>query len=248
MNIQYPGEPAAVLASEIGEARSLADIDAAIEEFSDAMPYQVVHIGVCQKDNISVRDLIYSRPFKDTTVSLNDCLEGTRSLVITEALSLMAPFDLMTHKFQTCKTGQFKHLRETAGILGVEGAIVVPYLHENTMSVIVICLDHEVFLANMGKVLPVLYLLMSKIFTRFPTLAKWPEEYLLTDREAEVLQISSQGALEKDIAVMLGISVNTVRVHIENTKRKLSARSKGHAVMIAAQLGEINAMTEQVRR
>ena len=100
----------------------------------------------------------------------------------------------------------------------------------------------------MNTILPSLFLLASKIFARFPTLAKCPSDYRLTHREAEVLQISSMGAFEKDIAGQLGISLHTVRIHIENAKRKLGARSKAHAVMIATKLGEINPMSEQLRR
>ena len=248
MDIPYPGAHAAALASDIGGARSLDDLDAAIERFSDAAPYQILHIGVCQMDKISVRDIIYSRPIAGTSVCLNEFLEGIKPMVINEALALMAPFDLLKHEFQTCKTSSFRQLREITTEMDLEGAIAIPYVHENTMSVIIIRLPYEIFLENMSKILPVLFLLLSKTFVRFPTLAKWPEEYLLTDREAEVLQISSQGVLEKDIAKLLCISVNTVRVHIENAKRKLKARSKGHAVMIAAQSGEINAMTNQLRR
>lgn len=61
---------------------------------------------------------------------------------------------------------------------------------------------------------------------------------LLTKRERVCLILTGQGNSEKEIALALDISPNTVRVHIENTKRKLGAFNKSHALILALLAGE----------
>lgn len=237
-----------MLASDIDKAASLDDLRVAIDRFSDASPHQIFHFGICQIDNTIITDVIYTRPIKGKGISSNDFSEEMKTKVVDEALFLMAPFDLLHHEFQTSDNSYFEPLRAMVAPLELEGVIVIPYKHENTISIIIIHCSEQQFIAGMSNILPSLFLMASKIFARFPTLSKWPADYQLTDREAQVLQIASSGSLEKSIARQLGISLHTVRIHIENAKRKLEARSKTHAILIAAASGEINALTEQSRR
>ena len=52
-------------------------------------------------------------------------------------------------------------------------------------------------------------------------------------RERACLVLSGKGQSEKEIAQFLEISPNTVRVHIENVKRKLGAENKSHAIVLS---------------
>jgi DNA-binding CsgD family transcriptional regulator len=61
---------------------------------------------------------------------------------------------------------------------------------------------------------------------------------LLTRRERDCLILSGRGHSEKEVAQQLDISPNTVRVHIENIKRKLGAANKSHALILALLTGE----------
>jgi DNA-binding CsgD family transcriptional regulator len=61
---------------------------------------------------------------------------------------------------------------------------------------------------------------------------------LLTQREHDCLVLSGQGYSEKQVAQRLDISPNTVRVHIENIKRKLGAANKSHAIILSLIRGE----------
>jgi DNA-binding CsgD family transcriptional regulator len=61
---------------------------------------------------------------------------------------------------------------------------------------------------------------------------------ILTSRERDCLVLSGRGHTEKEVAQQLEISPNTVRVHIENIKRKLGASNKSHAIVLALVLGE----------
>ncbi len=59
----------------------------------------------------------------------------------------------------------------------------------------------------------------------------------LTPREVEVLEVLSGGLSNSDIAAELGISVNTVRNHVQNVLVKLGAHSKLEAAAIAVRAG-----------
>lgn len=56
---------------------------------------------------------------------------------------------------------------------------------------------------------------------------------LLSDREIEVLQLVGQGKSNKEIALKLFISVNTVKVHLNNIFKKLGVTSRTEATLYA---------------
>lgn len=62
---------------------------------------------------------------------------------------------------------------------------------------------------------------------------------MLTPRERDCLRLTGQGHSEKEVALALDISPNTVRVHIEKVKRKLGASNKAHALILALLAGEM---------
>ena len=55
----------------------------------------------------------------------------------------------------------------------------------------------------------------------------------VSEREREVLRLVAQGASVDEIARQLVISSNTVRTHLRNTRQKLGAASRAHAVALA---------------
>jgi DNA-binding NarL/FixJ family response regulator len=62
----------------------------------------------------------------------------------------------------------------------------------------------------------------------------------LTPREVEVLEVLSGGLSNADIAAELGISVNTVRNHVQNVLTKLGVHSKLEALAVAVREGIID--------
>jgi DNA-binding NarL/FixJ family response regulator len=62
----------------------------------------------------------------------------------------------------------------------------------------------------------------------------------LTPREIEVLEVLSLGLSNSGIARELGISVNTVRNHVQNLLTKLGVHSKLEALAVAVREGIIN--------
>src|SRR5262249_41730197 len=65
----------------------------------------------------------------------------------------------------------------------------------------------------------------------------------LSSREREVLHWLSLGKSGPEIAIILGISTCTVRIHIQSVKRKLSAVNIPHAVYIAFAVGILRRVT-----
>ncbi len=58
-----------------------------------------------------------------------------------------------------------------------------------------------------------------------------PEEETLTKREQEVLALLARGYLYKEIADRLGVSISTVRVHLQAVYEKLHVHSRTQAVV-----------------
>jgi DNA-binding NarL/FixJ family response regulator len=63
----------------------------------------------------------------------------------------------------------------------------------------------------------------------------------LTEREIAVLKRVANGSANKQIAVVLGISEETVKAHMKSILAKLSAHDRTHAVTIALNRGIIEA-------
>jgi DNA-binding NarL/FixJ family response regulator len=59
---------------------------------------------------------------------------------------------------------------------------------------------------------------------------------MLTTREGDVLQLIARGCSYGEIAMQLGISVNTVTSHVKNCYRKLEVHCAAAAVMRAVEL------------
>ena len=59
----------------------------------------------------------------------------------------------------------------------------------------------------------------------------------LTPREIEVLQLVSQGKRNKEIAALLGLSVDTVPVHLKNVFAKLHVKDRTAAVHVGLRRG-----------
>jgi DNA-binding NarL/FixJ family response regulator len=62
----------------------------------------------------------------------------------------------------------------------------------------------------------------------------------LTPREAEILQLMARGLENRAVADQLGISVYTVRVHVQSLSSKLNAHSRLEAVVRATEYGLID--------
>lgn len=69
---------------------------------------------------------------------------------------------------------------------------------------------------------------------------------LLSDREIEVLQLVGQGKSNKEIAIDLNISVNTVKVHIGNIFQKINVTSRTEATLFAIEHGIIKSPASQI--
>jgi DNA-binding NarL/FixJ family response regulator len=59
------------------------------------------------------------------------------------------------------------------------------------------------------------------------------EETDLTQRQLEILRLMARGVAAAEIASSLGISVNTVRTHVQRILRRLGVHSQLEAVAVA---------------
>lgn len=66
--------------------------------------------------------------------------------------------------------------------------------------------------------------------------AEEPEISLLTMREREVLRLTAEGKIAKEVAQVLGISLHTVNRHRANLMEKLDLHSKADLVRLAVRL------------
>ena len=86
------------------------------------------------------------------------------------------------------------------------------------------------------------YLLTTHFHHKFRTL--YMEEHpanqpSLTEREADVLSWAAEGKNNEEIAIILGISVDTVKSHLKKCFRKLDVNNRGYAISKAVLLGLI---------
>jgi DNA-binding NarL/FixJ family response regulator len=68
-------------------------------------------------------------------------------------------------------------------------------------------------------------------------LAAFPDDETLTERELDVLRAVAEGLENKQIAVRLSVSPETVKEHVSNAMGKLRANNRTHAVSIALERG-----------
>jgi len=66
------------------------------------------------------------------------------------------------------------------------------------------------------------------------------EEYELTPRERQILQLIAQGNSNKDIASLLSLSVNTVSVHRNNLMHKMHVHRTAELVLYAIRKGLVS--------
>lgn len=63
------------------------------------------------------------------------------------------------------------------------------------------------------------------------------KEFRLSRRETEILALVAQGASDNEIAIQLCLSAKTVSWYVKETRAKLGARSRAHAVALALRHG-----------
>ncbi len=65
------------------------------------------------------------------------------------------------------------------------------------------------------------------------------EQYVLSQRERNILKCIEQGLSYKEISLRLRISAHTVHTHIKNIYEKLQAKDRGEALTKARKTGII---------
>jgi len=77
-----------------------------------------------------------------------------------------------------------------------------------------------------------------KLYSKLPQRPQLPSDAdTLTPRELEVLQSMADGLSSRDIATQMGVSVNTVRTHVQRLMRKLDVHTRLRATSVAIEAG-----------
>jgi len=79
--------------------------------------------------------------------------------------------------------------------------------------------------------------LLHRLYDPSQNSAKAKQQSDLTNREVEVLNLSSKGFTYSETAKMLGLSSHTINSHFKKIYRKLAVHSCNEAVYEARQLG-----------
>ena len=224
-----------LMIAAVSQAKDLAEISALQLLQNELHTYEVIHRGICKIDGIPVKDTIHCSPISGTRYSVSDLDEDLIWAICLEAEYLLRPFDLLTHSFKISKTPKVNDFRKKAAQLELKQIIIIPFRIKNTILITTINFPDGDFDKHMFKILPQFYQVSLALLDRFPRLLTWTESHKLTLRETEILSLSAHGLTEAIIAEKCGISINTVRNHVENCKVKLNARNKLHAVMIATE-------------
>lgn len=74
------------------------------------------------------------------------------------------------------------------------------------------------------------------------------ETIQLSDREREILKLTATGATNQQIATGLGISVNTVKVHLRNVFSKIGVTSRTEATLYAVRVGIVHVTPDDLER
>jgi DNA-binding NarL/FixJ family response regulator len=73
----------------------------------------------------------------------------------------------------------------------------------------------------------------SRLFKHVGQQVETRSEQVLSDREVEVLKLVAAGRSNREIALSLSISENTVKFHLKNILIRLSVSNRAEAVMVA---------------
>ena len=72
------------------------------------------------------------------------------------------------------------------------------------------------------------------------------ENTTLSSRETEILVLVAQGKTNKEIASLLYISLNTVKVHVSNIFQKIGVSSRTEATLYAIEQGIVQSLAAPV--
>lgn len=227
------------LLASVRAAKVLKDLRAILPAFYAMRGYHLTGLGVFRLKGAPVRTVIYDHTMRDGNLSPGTVQDELRWAICAEAEAIMRPFDVLEHEFTAKDDRVLLQLRATLREVGIGKLMVIPMQIANATSAGVVAIPSEGCDHDLGIIIHELFQLTVALFETFPHLGKWPDEYRLSARECEVLQLTAQGQNEAHVACTLNISKHTVRKHIENCKRKLSAMNKAHAVSIGLQDREI---------
>ena len=93
--------------------------------------------------------------------------------------------------------------------------------------------------ANVASLMFTSHVYYEAVRERFPEFSQPCEDALLTDRERECLGWVAAGKTNDEVATILGLSIETVKIYLKRAMRKLDATTRAQAVAKAYRVGLI---------
>lgn len=229
-----------------------------LSEMARRFYVEVKNLGFDHFIGLSLCDL-QARP--DDAIFLQEYPDGWEDIYVSNNFQSIDPFFLAAQnerlpfiwndyvgaleKSQNDIARPQREMLEEASVFGIGNGISVPILIPGTFKGCVSVtganpeisdpVKHSIHLLGMY-----FYEACRRINKR--ALRDWPgkEQRALTVKELEVLKWTGAGMTAEEISDLQGVSVNTIRFHLKNSKRKLEANTIAHAVVNAHLSGQLD--------
>ncbi len=227
------------LLARIRQMQGISQLAGVIKNFNDVAPFDIQHMGIHRLGKKTDREFLFSLEDPTSGWRLDSLPKDIAHLIATESDHFDQPIDLCTYKFSTLTKQKTDSLRDIFERHGVKQLVLLPFKIRSANAKMFLNVPQGSFFEKSDAILPLTYQIWMALIDQFPYVFQRADDLKLSKREAEVIGLTATGLRELEIAEQLGISEHTVRNHIENSKRKLNARNKSHAVSIAITTKEI---------
>jgi len=215
-----------------GREELLESIEAVSNDLAER-ECQIIHITLWGSDETGAPNIVYDQTPEQVALDVRDAALDRSGLITRKATTLGRPFllslpDHLTDAAPLERTYVLQLLNTGYGSL-----ICCPISLGHTVGHVLLgspqrMMQETDVLAHASR----LYQLLVPLFHRHPARRPLRLARALTKQETRILTLTAEGMTEKEIASDLTLSPHTVRIRVENAKRKLGARNKPHAVAL----------------
>jgi len=258
INIEYPhrkvqhsinGELLQSL-KQCANIKSLTEVDYFIKtEFRRLVPHSMAMWGIIEIDSgkiAHISNIDFPKDYVDCITKTNagdNFIECSAFTLWSQTLETIEVDKQSLVSKSIC--AKYFQLAAPPGDDGVESVIIAGFPDLSNSKATVFCFTSKS--ANMLPILkdrvdlliPFLHQAVVKQFLREHMSNKSKSKSILTSRETQMLKLIFDGLEYQDIADFVGISINTVRSHIQNIFMKLQVTNRTQALVKAITLGII---------
>lgn len=149
------------------------------------------------------------------------------------SLSKRRPFRWSSARRGSEKTPRSREIDGAAAEFGLRDGIAFPLASDGWQSVISLASDRQLDLGQKDEGLLYLASTYLKMAATDMLVEARPDAPQLSQREAEILSWIAAGKTAWEVSMILGLSHNTVEVHVRNIRQKFDSPNVTHAVVRA---------------